>query len=617
MKKLLLSATAIATVISVSAIAADLPSIKSAPVAPAPMWTGFYAGLNSGYGWGLTPGSYTQSPLFYDEESILKTGSPSGLGAANSGKAIINQSGYLGGGQIGYNYQFMHKYIIGLETDMQGSAISGQGYYSGAGVTKQNVLNSSQFNTVGYGQTQASINWLGTLRGRLGYLVTPTLLTFVTGGLSYGGVSARNYFGSQTLQELVANSQFQSQQALAGNGRASETLMGWNIGGGAEWMLAPNWSIKSEILYYNLGTLAFSGWGYSPAPQGVSASRLTQAVSNSTTANFAGIIARAGLNYHIGSDGKDFNSTALIGSLINPVKQHNTTESLTDWSGMYLGLNAGYGWSGHGVQTTSDAYNQYANSWNSNAGITVGSVQPINGLAQANSGWSSVNQSGFLGGLQAGYNYQFGKKIVIGLETDIQGSSMNGSSTYSGAAKTDYWRPAGAGQLVQTEHMVAGGDVQAGMNWFGTLRGRVGYLITPTFLTYATGGLSYGGVYAQTNFISSSNVISNLNGSTTYAQILSGKGQATNSLVGWNAGAGAEWMLISNWSLKTEAIYYDLGSMLLTGNGYSPTVTDSTIRGQYQAVNTKTSIRYNGVIARMGVNYHFDFGKSAPVVAKF
>jgi len=64
MKKLLLSATAIVTVMSVSAMAADLPSIKSAPVAPAPMWTGFYAGLNSGYGWGLTPGAYTQSTLY-------------------------------------------------------------------------------------------------------------------------------------------------------------------------------------------------------------------------------------------------------------------------------------------------------------------------------------------------------------------------------------------------------------------------------------------------------------------------------------------------------------------------------------------------------------------------
>lgn len=103
------------------------------------MWTGFYAGLNSGYGWGLTPGSYTQSPLFKDTHTEKYAGSPSGLGAANSGKAIINQSGFLVGGQIGFNYQFKEKYLIGLETDMQGAAINGQGYYSGAGVTKNKI----------------------------------------------------------------------------------------------------------------------------------------------------------------------------------------------------------------------------------------------------------------------------------------------------------------------------------------------------------------------------------------------------------------------------------------------------------------------------------------------
>jgi outer membrane immunogenic protein len=541
------------------------------------------------------------------------------LGAANSGKAIINQSGYLGGGQIGYNYQFMQKYLIGIETDMQGAAISGQGYYSGAGVTDSKVGNfPDNAQSTGYGQTQANINWLGTLRGRAGYLVTPGLLTYVTGGLSDGGVSARNYFGSQTVQYLnnAGVWQFQSQQALAGSGRASTTLIGWNIGGGAEWMFAPNWSIKSEVLYYNLGSLTFSGWGYSPSPRG--SDNQSQAVANSSTANFAGIIARAGLNYHLNTSGNDFNSFALLSTIINPSSSHNSEQILPSWSGSYAGLNAGYGWSGHGIQTTSDAYNEYANAYNSKEFNSGGSVQPINGLSQANSGWSSVNQSGFIGGLQAGYNYLLAKKIVVGVETDIQGSTMQGAGSYNGTAKTDYFNTR-LNHLQYVQYMVSNGDIQAGMNWFGTLRGRLGYLITPSLMAYGTGGLSYGGVYAQTNFISSSNIVnSNIDvGSIVYAQMLSGKGQAANSLLGWNAGAGVEWMLMSNWSLKTEAIYYDLGSTILTGNGYSPAVTYGSAKEQYQAVNTKTSIRYNGVIARMGVNYHFDFGKEQPVIAKY
>jgi outer membrane immunogenic protein len=629
MKKLFLSATAIATVMSATSIAtvmsaaADLPSIKSAPATPAPMWTGFYAGLNSGYGWGLTPGSYTQAPLFYDAASIKITGTPSGLGAANSGTAIINQSGFLGGGQIGYNYQIKEKFLLGIETDMQGAEISGQGYYSGAGVLADKFPNGTQdnFSTTGYGQTQASINWLGTLRGRAGYLVTPKLLTYITGGLSYGGVSTRNYFGSQTNEYTVRPNSWllQKQQLLAGSGRASTTLMGWNIGGGAEWMFSPNWSLKSELLYYNLGSLTFSGWGYSPQTQ----ANRSQAVVNNSTVNFAGIIARAGLNYHLNTDTGAINSLPTFLNLNSSSILNKSSTVPLSWSGIYAGLNSGYGWSGHGIQTTSDAYNQYANDFNSiersiGPANYPGSVQPINGLAQANSGWSSVNQSGFVGGFQAGYNYQLAQNIVVGIETDIQGSTMQGSGSYTGAAKTDYWGT-NFRALQDVQYMSSNGDIQAGMNWFGTLRGRVGYLITPNIMAYGTGGLSYGGVNAQTNFISASNIVDAYRAGTgqiQYEQMLSGKGQITSSLLGWNAGAGAEWMLMSNWSLKAEAIYYDLGSINLIGNGYSPTV-DFGARQTYQAVNTKTSIRYDGVIARMGVNYHLDFGKSLPVVAKF
>jgi outer membrane immunogenic protein len=620
MKKLFLSATAIATVMSASAFAADLPSIKSAPVAaPAPMWTGFYAGLNSGYGWGLTPGSYTQAPLFFDQRAVRYTGSPSGLGSANSGKATINQSGFLGGGQIGYNYQFMKKYIVGLETDMQGAAISGQGYYTGAGVTVNDLLRGGNdiYDTSGFGQTQASINWLGTLRGRIGYLVTPSLLTYATGGLSYGGVAARNYFGSQT-NEYVTGAQWtlETQQILAGSGNASTTLMGWNVGGGAEWMVAPNWSIKSEVLYYNLGSLTFGGWGYSPNAENNSS---TLAVANSSTVSFGGIIARAGLNYHLNTDNSAVGLPSALTHIVNPLTSNRPEELPSSWSGLYAGLNSGYGWSGHGLQTTSDSYDQKANSYNSNAGgfnIDPGSVQPINALSQANSGWSSVNQSGFIGGLQAGYNYQLASKLIAGVEADIQGSTMQGSGSYSGRAFADYFRTR-TNRLSYTHQFVSNGDIQAAMNWFGTMRGRIGYLLTPSLMAYGTGGLSYGGVNAQTNFISSMNSVNVSavpHGGLQYAQMLTGKGQTSASLLGWTAGAGVEWMLMTDWSLKTEVLYYDLGSINLVGNGYSPDVDNLD---SYQAVNTKTSILYDGVIARMGVNYHFDLGKERSVIAKY
>jgi outer membrane immunogenic protein len=616
MKKLFLSATAIATVMSASAFAADLPSIKSAPVAaPAPMWTGFYAGLNSGYGWGLTPGTYTQSALFADEYASTRTSSPSGLGAANTGTAMINQSGFIGGGQVGYNYQLYNKYLMGLEADIQGAEIGGNGYYNGAGATK--FLAGNQYeNIAGSGQTQATLNWFGTVRGRFGYLVTPTTLVFATGGLSYGGASMRNYFSSQIDERSPTRLVYS--QILTGNGRASDILVGYNIGGGAEWMFSPNWSLKSEVLYYNLGSMSFSGTGYSPNVD--TGRKDIRSVVNQTTGNFAGIIARAGLNYHLNTDQLTSmsNSASIVESLSPFSSKFDVSQP--SWPGFYAGLNSGYGWSGHGVQTTSQAADAYSLSYDTSEPIPGQrwNAQPLNALALANSGWSSVNQSGYLGGLQVGYNYKILNRAIVGIETDLQGSTMNGSGSYSGMGQTYFTRKTGGIQLRKVTYYASNGDLQAGMNWFGSLRGRLGYLITPSLLAYGTGGLSYGGVYAQTNFISSSNNIevapTALFGQINNAQMLSGKGQATNSLVGWTAGAGMEWMLLRNWSLKTEALYYDLGSMNLNGNGYTP---DSNTEDTYQIVGTNSSIRYNGVIARMGVNYHFDFGKEQPVVAKY
>lgn len=259
-------------------------------------------------------------------------------------------------------------------------------------------------------------------------------------------------------------------------------------------MLSPKWSFKSEVLYYNLGSTTFSGWGYSPGP---TSDNKNQAVMNSTSVNFAGIMARAGLNYHLNTNEMLQNPTSIFPTFANFSGNNRIEEETVKWSGLYAGLNSGYGWSGHGLQTTSDSYDQRANSYNSASSGASGtfSVQPINALSQANGGWSSANQSGLIGGLQTGYNYLIARRIIVGLETDIQGSTMQGSGEYSGAAFNDFYR-LNQSTTESTHYYMSKGDVQTATNWFGTLRGRIGYLLTPQLLAYATGGLSYGGVYA-------------------------------------------------------------------------------------------------------------------------
>ena len=144
-----ISAVAIALALSAgSALAADLPSRKEAPVyvppPPPPLWTGFYAGLNAGYGWGATSNAGTVSLPLLDGvaaqanaldplRQLPGTGLINGSTAlANSGIANVNENGFIGGGQIGYNYQWSPNFVVGLEADFQGSTISGSGSYAGA-----------------------------------------------------------------------------------------------------------------------------------------------------------------------------------------------------------------------------------------------------------------------------------------------------------------------------------------------------------------------------------------------------------------------------------------------------------------------------------------------------
>jgi outer membrane immunogenic protein len=143
----------------------------------------------------------------------------------------------------------------------------------------------------------------------------------------------------------------------------------------------------------------------------------------------------------------------------------------------------------------------------------------------------------------------------------------------------------------------------------GTARGRVGYLITPTVLVYATGGLAYGGTYVKT-FPNTIDTATGAGGSA-YNEAIWTQNSQQNFNVGWTAGGGAEWMVAPNWSIKGEALYYDLGNTTVSNTAYdNSSAAVNTIGG------SSTRAYYQGVIARAGVNYHFNLA-SVPVVAKF
>ncbi len=128
-----------------------------------------------------------------------------------------------------------------------------------------------------------SLDYLGTVHARVGYLVAPTLLVYGTGGLAYGGINLNTSVG-----------QFATTPAFApgfGGASASSTRVGWTAGGGLEWMFLPNWSAKLEYLYYDLGSVNAS------VPLG-GGNPLLYSSALLTTASFNGQIVRVGLNYH-------------------------------------------------------------------------------------------------------------------------------------------------------------------------------------------------------------------------------------------------------------------------------------------------------------------------------
>jgi outer membrane immunogenic protein len=307
MKRILLSATAVSLALSASSFAADLPSRKAPliiPPPPPPLWTGFYAGLNAGGTWSASNNVNVLSsglgpnPDFPGPSADFAL--VSGVGASGYFPSGSN-GGFIGGGQVGYNYQAYTNFVFGLEADIQGVAASSN---NNNALTVTPVPVDLFWPPGGFIatslQTSRQLNYIGTVRGRLGFLATPTLLVYGTGGLAYGGVSSSaSIFQFNNHTTFFPLTQFGPAYS---SGNYSDTTVGWTAGAGVEWMFMPGWSAKVEYLYYDLGSVdyalsplaTFTGPS-TPAPL---TSILWAAAFPQVHTHFNGNIVRAGVNYH-------------------------------------------------------------------------------------------------------------------------------------------------------------------------------------------------------------------------------------------------------------------------------------------------------------------------------
>jgi outer membrane immunogenic protein len=303
MKKL---ATAIAAIalIGTPAFAADI-AVKAPPApAPAPIsWTGWYAGFNFGGTWGGS-GTTVSSVKTFDCNTagtcMNAFSSFIGAAAAQGANGSLNTAGdgAIFGGQVGYNWQAAQQWVAGIEADFQG--VGNKKTVTGGG-TLVALIPPASFptgNTVTTAITASrSVDYLGTVRARLGWLWTPSLLAYGTGGLAYGGVSAdtsiAGSFSGFNISSCCGALTFGS------SGGFRETRTGWTAGGGLEWMMAPNWSAKAEYLYYDLGSVTYSAGSASGVAAGGILSGVTVfTIASQASTRFNGNIVRVGLNYH-------------------------------------------------------------------------------------------------------------------------------------------------------------------------------------------------------------------------------------------------------------------------------------------------------------------------------
>jgi outer membrane immunogenic protein len=228
--------------------AADMPvkAVQKAPPVPLYIWNGVYFGGNVGYSWGTSDVTFGDVTITTDVGDVVVPGQAS---------QRLKPDGIIGGVQLGWNWQPARNWVWGLETDFQwtgqkDSLTRSVDFEGECGV-------DCTFAGTASGSLESKLTWLGTLRGRIGFVADglPTVLWYGTGGLAYGRVKTSGSLGvSGTLTDDGDCSNGGCDFAASGSFSAAKTRLGWTAGAGVEGALWDNWTAKVEYLYVDLGT---------------------------------------------------------------------------------------------------------------------------------------------------------------------------------------------------------------------------------------------------------------------------------------------------------------------------------------------------------------------------
>jgi iron complex outermembrane recepter protein len=540
------------------------PLFYKAPIVTAWSWAGPYLGVNYGYGWGK---SNTDTTL-----SDASMGTP--LIATNTSAKL---SGMIFGGQTGFNLQ-SGAWVAGIEADLQQSRQRGRSAtLNCAGVICNPAISAFGLDAPVTVRMAQKLDWFGTLRGRLGVTPTADSLLYATGGLAVGKIKTAGTITGSSLTltpgviegvtetttpgvdedgnpiDIPVEVPFEIPTVTASTGAANSSFIsystkaGFAVGAGAEVRLGGNWTGKIEYLYLDFGRVFAAG--INPLNSTPLAINFDSRVTNQ--------IARVGLNYKFDPNGAVY---APAAGSTSPMLFKAPMLAAWTWAGPYLGGTIGYS---AGKSNTDTAFSDPASA------------------TELFATRASRELDGAIGGAQAGYNWLAGL-FLAGVEGDLNYSGQR--AKLNAVCPGQICNPALIG-VVGDPSVIANFEDSQKLEWFATLRARLGVTVTPDAIAYVTGGLAVGEV---------------MTAGTVFG--FDGNGNPVNTIVsshntqaGWTVGGGIEGRLAGNWTAKIEYLYLDLGTV---------TTIPAPAPGATTAVAFNSRVTDN--LLRVGVNYKFD-----------
>ncbi|UPK40233.1 outer membrane beta-barrel protein [Bradyrhizobium sp. 186] len=498
------------------ALAADIapkPFTKAAPLV-ASSWTGFYAGL--GLGFRSTRADLTTTSVLFD-------GVPRDLS-----QSVVNQpfngTGFRASPYAGFNWQVAPHWVVGVEGDVG---------FGDQTTVLPGFRSSPRFGSSTFVIDSLSVKagWDASVRGRMGYLLTPATLVYATGGLAWQHYDITSVCvsgictGNGVAPAVVSN---------------SVTKTGWTLGGGIETALWGNWLLRAEYRYADFGTAPFT------------ITRTATAGTALTIDNFD-----AKLRTHTASVGLAYKFGEPVIGRSHPLSAQAAI--LPSWTGAY----AGFGLGARAAQTDLTATTE----------TRAGFATDLTGRANSR----PFDNTAFRANPYVGYLWQFAPQWTAGVEGDF--GFADRTTTRSGFTN-----------ISLADSQSPGESTAIRSKWDASLRGRLGYLVTPQTLLYATGGVAW------QNFQLTSTCVSVVCGLFGLAPaIITG----STTKAGWTAGGGIETALFGHWLARAEYRYADYGSSSFT------VARSATDAGRNPTVNTY-DVTMRTHLATFGVTYRFE-----------